>query len=145
MYPYLPKGRTIMHVKPENRFMQMASEMLANSGCLKQPTAAVIVKKRIVLGKGVNAGKKVEVCPRVLRNCPTGTGYEFCKTVCEQEGHAEIMAIRNALSNGHNLKGASLYLDGHWWACKECWDKILQSGITKVFLRTDSVELYKMS
>lgn len=145
MYPYLPKGRTIIYVQPENRFMKLATEMLANSGCTKQPTAAVIVKKGKILGKGVNAGKKVEVCPRVLRNCPTGTGYEFCKDVCEQEGHAEVMAIRNALSNHHDLKGASLYLDGHWWACQECWDNIIQSGISKVFLRTDSMELYKIS
>ncbi len=53
------------------------------------------------------------------------------------------MAIRDALNEDKNLKGASLYLDGHWWMCKPCWDLIIKVGITKTYLRKNSMELYK--
>jgi deoxycytidylate deaminase len=142
-YPYLPKGRTLILIKSENRFMCEATKLLESSGCRKQPTAAVVVIKGRIVGKGSNAGKLVDVCPRVVANCLTGTGYEFCKSVCEQVGHAEVVAIKDALSRGEDLRGASLYLDGHWWACKSCWDEILKAGISRVYVRRDSVELYK--
>ena len=143
MFPYLPKNRKILYVNSDNKFMKEATKMLANSGCIKQPTAAVVVRKGKIIGRGANAGQKVEICPRIIHNCPTGTGYEYCKTVCKQEGHAEVMASRDALKNGHNLKGASLYLDGHWWVCEPCWNEIIKNGILRVFLRKDSMELYK--
>lgn len=143
MLPYLPKNRKILYVSPTNKFMKEATKILANSGCIKQPTAAVIVKRGKIIGRGVNAGEKVEVCPRVIRNCPTGTGYEFCKTVCKQEGHCEVMAIRDTLNKGSDPKGASMYLDGHWWVCEPCWDEIIRVGVSQVFLRKDARELYK--
>ena len=143
LLPYLPRNRMIIYINLNNKFMREATKMLANSGCVKQPTAAVIVKLGKIIGRGVNAGKKIDVCPRVINNCPTGTGYEFCKTVCEQEGHCEVMAIRDVLKNGNNPKDADMYLDGHWWVCKPCWDEIIKVGISRVFLRKDSAELYK--
>lgn len=142
-YPYLPPNRTIMHVGPENRFMREATKLLSDSGCAKQATGAVVVKNRKIVGRGANAGKRVDICPRVTANYPTGTGYELCRSVCEQVGHAEVVAIHDALSHGEDLRGASLYLDGHWWACKPCWDEILKAGISRVYLRRDSVELYR--
>ncbi len=123
--------------------MKEATKMLANSGCIKQPTAAVIVKNGEIIGRGVNAGKRVDICPRVVHNCPTGTGYEFCKTACQQEGHAEVMAICDALKKDKDLKEVSLYLDGHWWVCQSCWDETIKAGIVRVFLRKDSLKLYK--
>ena len=150
LLPYLPKNRMILYISQNNKFIKEAAKMLANSGCVKQPTAAVIVKKGKIIGRGVNAGKRVEVCPRVIRGCPTGTGYELCKSVCQQEGHAEVMAIRDALKanlkankKNKNLKGASMYLDGHWWVCKPCWDEIIKAGISRVYLRKDSIKIYK--
>ena len=53
------------------------------------------------------------------------------------------MAIRDVLKNGNNPKDANMYLDGHWWVCKPCWDEIIKVGISRVFLRKDSAELYK--
>lgn len=142
-YPYLPKGRKIILVKSDNKFMQEATRMLGQTGCAKQPTGAVIVKNGEILGRGANAGKLVEVCPRVLESCPTGVGYHLCKEVCEQVGHAEVSAIKDAKASGHDLRGASLYLDGHWWCCEACWGAMIEEGIAKVFLRNDSVVLYK--
>ncbi len=144
MYPYLPKNRKILYVKPENKFMKEATKLLVASGCIKQPTAAVVVKNGKIIGQGVNAGKRVEICPRTIHNCPTGTGYEYCKEVCNQEGHAEVVAVRDALKKTNNLKGVSLYLDGHWWICQGCWDEIIRVGIKKVYLRKDSIKLYKI-
>lgn len=141
--PYLPENRKISYISPNNKFMREATKMLAGSGCIKQPTAAVIVKNGEVIGRGVNAGKRVDVCPRVIRNCPTGTGYEWCKMVCEQEGHCEVVAIRDALKKGNDPRGASMYLDGHWWVCKPCWNEIIRVGIGRVFLRKDAEEFYK--
>lgn len=135
MYPYLPKNRKILYVKPENKFMKEATKLLKKSGCLKQSTAAVVVKNGGIVGRGANAGKRVDVCPRIVHNCPTGTGYEYCKDVCKQEGHAEIMAIRDASKKTKILKGASLYLAGHWWICKPCWDEIIKVGISRVYLK----------
>lgn len=143
MYPYLPKNRKILYVSPNNKFIKEATRLLTESGCIKQPTAAVVVKNGKIIGRGANAGKRVDVCPRVIHDCPTGTGYEYCKEVCNQEGHAEVMAIRDALKKTNDPKGASLYLDGHWWLCKPCWDEIIKVGISRVYLRKDSMELYK--
>lgn len=143
MFPYLPEGRDILYVDPSNKFIKEATELLKTSGCIKQPTLAVVVKNGKVIGRGTNAAKKVDICPRVTHNCPTGTGYEFCKSVCNQEGHAEIMAIRSALNVDSNLEGCDLYLEGHWWICENCWNEIIKVGIKNVFLRRDSKELYK--
>ncbi len=143
MFPYLPEGREILYVDAENEFMKEATKMLASSGCIKQPTAAVVVKNGKIIGRGANAGKKVEICPRVVQNCPTGTGYEYCRSVCEQEGHAEVMAIRDVLKNCHDPRGADIYLEGHWWICEPCWNEIIKAGINRVFLRNDSIKLYK--
>ena len=143
MYPYLPKNRKILYVKPDNKFMKEATELLAISGCV-QPTAAVIVKNRKIISRGTNKIKiKVDICPRKRLGYSSGTGYEICKSVCGQEGHAEAMAIRDTPKKAENLKGASLYLDGHWWICKDCWDKIIKAGISRVYLRKDSMKLYK--
>lgn len=143
LYPYLPKNRKILYVKPDNKYMKEATKLLKKSGCIKQPTAAVVVKDGKIIGRGTNAGKRTKVCPRIVHNCPTGTGYEYCKNICNQQGHAEVMAIGDALKRTENLRGASLYLDGHWWICKPCWDLIIKVGISRCYLRKDSIRLYK--
>lgn len=144
--PYAPQKLEIIYVKADNVFMKKAARILnEGTGCAKQPTAAVIVQDRIIIGSGSNASKRVDICPRVEHNCPTGQGYEFCREVCKQKGHAEVIAIQNAKENGFSqeLVGASLYLDGHWWACKNCCDTMEKAGIIRLYLREDSMELYK--
>ena len=141
--PYLPEGKDICYVQPTNRFIRKAGKILKNSGCVKQATAAVLVKDGKIIGRGANAGKKVKICPRVVQNYPTGQGYHLCKETCRQEGHAEVMAIKNALFQGYDTDGATLYLEGHWWVCKECWNFIILHGIKRVCLREDSMQIYK--
>ncbi len=144
-YPYLPKNRKILYVKPDNKYMKEATKLLALSGCFKQPVSAVIIIGGKIIGKGFNASLKLAYCPREREGCKTGERYELCKIYCVQEGHAEVMAIKDALKSKKDLKGANIYIDGHWWCCKNCWDEMIRVGIKKVYLRIDSVRLYKQN
>lgn len=61
------------------------------------------------------------VCPRA-----PGEGYDKCKTVCQQEGHAEAVAVRLA---GDMAKGAHAYLEGHTYACQSCQEALFGAGV----------------
>jgi deoxycytidylate deaminase len=139
-YPYLPSSRGILYVPENHACMYVAKIISRGSGCVKQPTGAVVVSGVEIIGMGTNAGKRVEECPRW--GSPTGENYGPCRSVCMQEGHAEVMAIRNALSLGHEVTGTDLYLYGHWWCCEDCWRKIISAGIKRVFLMENSWELF---
>lgn len=139
-YPYLPEGKAIKYVGLDNEFMKAARDNLDHRGCVKHPTSAVVVKDGKIIGQGTNAGKHVEICPRW--GSPTGTNYGPCKDVCEQEGHAEVTSIGEAVNNGYDTVGADLYLYGHWWCCKPCWDAMIEAGIKDVYLLEKSWELF---
>jgi hypothetical protein len=62
-----------------------------------------------------------EACPRTL-----GEGYEKCRSVCDQVGHAEIVAIALA---GKKAKGARAYLKGHTYACQPCQEALFGAGV----------------
>jgi len=64
------------------------------------------------------------VCPRA-----PGEGYEKCKSVCQQGGHAEIEAIRVA---GDKARFASAVLVGHYWMCEECGAALRKAGVHEV-------------
>lgn len=61
------------------------------------------------------------VCPRA-----PGEGYEKCKSICSQEGHAEAVAVRIA---GANAKGTRAYLEGHTYACQNCQETLFGAGV----------------
>jgi len=139
-YPYLPEGRSILYVGEDNSYIQSAKELWTIGGCAKQPTAAVVVKDGKIIGHGTNAGIKVKECPRW--GSPTGTNYGPCKDVCKQEGHAEAMAVKDAIKNGFNTQGADLYLYGHWWCCQNCWGVMMKAGIKNVYLLENSENIF---
>lgn len=145
IYPYIPEGKEIKYVSAENKFMSHAKEMWRKSGCTKHPTGAVVVKNDEIIGYGCNAGKKVEICPRVLNGSKTGEDYHFCKEVCKTEGHSEVTSIKDAQKTDHAAKDADLYLYGHWWCCKNCWDTMIAVGIKNVFLLENATELFNLS
>lgn len=66
----------------------------------------------------------VEVCPRGLWD-----GYEKCKSMCRQPGHAEEMAIKAAENAGVSLVGATAYLYGIGHYCKLCQIKLFAVGV----------------
>jgi len=61
------------------------------------------------------------VCPR-----GPGEGYEKCRTVCRQIGHAEEVAVRNA---GGSAPGAVAILEGHTYACQGCQEALQRAGV----------------
>lgn len=143
-YPYLPEGRFITYVPEDNPFIQEAKEYArVHSLDRKVPTGSVVVKDGVVIGRGANGSDyhKTHECERVKQNIPTGQGYELCEG-CHPKNHSEPRAIVDAQANGHDTKGADLYLYGHWWACEPCWNAIIAGGIKDVYLMEGSERLY---
>lgn len=101
-----------------------------NGPCKKQIVTATIVTadgRRFV---GTNdCETPQEVCPRA--DMPSGVGYELCKSVCNQTGHAEINALRAA---GPGLSDATLYLEGHTYACDHCKEMCKSCGIKEIII-----------
>jgi deoxycytidylate deaminase len=139
-YPYLPEGREIKFVAIDDQFMIEAIKMHDQSGCTDHPTGGVVVLNGKVIGRGTNAGKKVDICPR--KDFPTGVGYNLCKEVCLQIGHSEATAIKDAIDNGYDPKGGDVYMYGHWWCCKNCWDAMIGAGIKNVYLVQDAFKKF---
>ncbi len=62
-----------------------------------------------------------KICPRT-----PGEGYKKCKSICQQEGHAEAVAVRLA---GDKAKGATAYIEGHTYACMDCQHALFGAGV----------------
>ena len=65
-----------------------------------------------------------EVCPR-----SEGEGYEKCSSICDQQGHAEVVAVRMA---GDQCKGATATISGHTYACMDCQHALYGAGIKSI-------------
>jgi len=77
-------------------------------------------------------------CANPQPTCPRlpGEDYTKCKTICQQAGHAEIVALRKAEEwtdrAGANLQGARAYIRGHYWMCEPCGKALKDAGIVKI-------------
>jgi deoxycytidylate deaminase len=134
--PYIPDQRSVNYVDISNNYMKMAKNLaLSLNTNLQKPSAAVIVKDQNVIGKGSICENyhQENGCKRVELDMPTGEGYELCPG-CNPDNHSEANAIKDAKSNSNNIKDANLYLWGHWWFCKDCWDKMIKEGIKNTYL-----------
>ena len=143
-YPYLPEGREILYVPLSNKYMTMAMEYAKEyRSNLAQPSGVVIVKNDEVIGGGSigNNPAHIKGCVRVTMNMTTGQGYDLCEG-CDPKFHSEPTAIRDAHAKGNDTKGADLYMWGHWWCCKGCWDAIISAGINNVYDLEDSEILF---
>lgn len=60
------------------------------------------------------------VCPRA-----PGEDYTKCRTVCQQEGHAEVVAVRLA---GAAAAGGTATLRGHTY-CMDCQHALFGAGV----------------
>lgn len=154
-YPYIPEGRNILYVPGDNRFMiEAISVRNTESTDGQHPTGAVVVKKDVVIGKAANqAGFKHPKfialhakgwCVRRKLKVKSGTKYWLCPGCSTHADHAESGAVDNAIKNvGLDIvNGADLYLYGHWWCCKPCWDAMIKAGIKNVYLLDKSWELF---
>ncbi len=144
-YPFLPEGRSFKYVPHGDTFMQEAAKAREElAGDPSYPVGAVLVKDGQVIvrvGNGYNQGRQTHICPRLVLECPSGTGYELC-TLHDDPGHAEQMAVKVAKEQGIDTRGADLYMYGHWWACEPCWKKLIEAGIRDVYLTDDSHERF---
>jgi deoxycytidylate deaminase len=64
-----------------------------------------------------------------------GEGFELCPG-CHTDSHAEANLIKESkiLNKYNDLNGANVYMYGHFWCCKDCWQKMIEAGIKKVYL-----------
>jgi deoxycytidylate deaminase len=98
--------------------------------CAKQTVTATIITtdgRRFI---GTNFARNPQpTCPR--GNMPTGVGYDLCKSICQQDSHAEVNAIAEAGAATH---GATLHLEGHTYACEPCKAACAAAGIVEIII-----------
>ena len=143
-YPYLPEGRSIHYVYSSNVYMILAKNFARTYSLDKvMPGAAIVVKDNLILGIAANGSDYHEnnICQRIILGSKTGEGYELCEG-CHPKNHSEPKAIQHAIVRDYDTRGADLYLWGHWWCCKFCWDAMIGAGINRVFLLEKSEILF---
>lgn len=67
------------------------------------------------------------VCPRL-----PGEGYEKCRSVCDQPGHAELQALAaasTALTRNEKQIAGLAVLRGHTYFCQTCQHALFRAGI----------------
>lgn len=154
-YPYLPEGRQLLYVSAENFFMKEAMAVcMETSTDDKQPTGAVIVQNGKTIGRGSNQTalkiarlRKLHEngwCVRRVLGIKSGEKYWLCPGCAGYDTHAEARAIQD-VADKKDVVGADLYLWGHWWCCKPCWDKIISAGIKNVYVLQGSEVLFNRS
>lgn len=105
---------------------------MSSGPCNKREVVATIVTpggQRFVGRNDVEA--RQATCPRA--GMATGEGYELCRDVCRQTGHAEVMAVR-ALQAETPLApiGSVCYIEGHSYACDDCLRALAMAGVRAV-------------
>jgi deoxycytidylate deaminase len=152
-YPYLPEGRTIKYVPDTNPFMAVAKRVREASTEKNYPTGAVVVMNDEIIGSASNRAalknKKLQefhrttLCLRKVFKIPSGQKYWVCPGCAKHRHHAEGRAVRDALKNKKDISGSDLYLYGHWWCCKPCWDSMIGAGVRDVYLVDGAFELFE--
>lgn len=144
-HPYLPDGRIIGYVPADDPHMHAArvvSETIAR-GCTHRVGSVLVRDGAIIARGGNNQGQAVTplFCARKVLESKSGEGYEFC-SLCAGP-HSEATAVADARARGVDTRGADVYLYGHWWCCKPCWDVMLDAGIANVHLVEGATELFE--
>jgi deoxycytidylate deaminase len=84
-----------------------------------------------VFGNAVGASNRCdnpqEVCPRL-----PGEGYAKCESICMQNGHAEMQALRAAKKHGMDVRNGRAYVVGHDYACAHCCMMLKAAGVASV-------------
>ena len=90
--------------------------------CAKARVTCTITSAFGVVAVGENYCRNAQAaCPRL-----PGEGYEKCKTICDQVGHAEIDALAQA---GPRAMGTTAVVRGHTCACRECQEALFAAGV----------------
>lgn len=120
-----------------NRFFEIAKSVGSWSKDPSRGIGAVIVGKyEQIISQGYNGFPRgIKDLPERLNDRPTKYKYVV---------HAEANAIYNAIHNGANLEGASIFVTG-LPVCSECAKAIIQVGIKHVYMDTKPVDSWKES
>ena len=90
--------------------------------CVKTTVKCVIITNNNKIFTGSNyCNNPQEKCPRDI-----GEDYTKCKTICKQEGHAEMVTLKKA---GNNAKGSNVYIEGHDHYCRDCQIALFKAGV----------------
>ncbi|OHA53072.1 MAG: hypothetical protein A2991_00915 [Candidatus Terrybacteria bacterium RIFCSPLOWO2_01_FULL_58_14] len=126
----------------DTRHFAAARRASRRSTCVRgNKTGAVIVHRGRLIGRGASVcspngeayGEPIVSCPRKAAGAGTGERYELCSPI-----HAEEAAIIAALKTlaakaaSSDLRGAILYLTGHYYACWRCAALLRFVGITDI-------------
>lgn len=155
-YPYLPIGKSIEYVDSSDKYINQAKEIARTSNDQSFPTGAVIVENGEVI---VEASNKTPLsnpflknlhkkhCIRRIFGIPSGQKYWLCPGCASHENHGEYRASAILLKKFPQKVNTNLdlYLWGHWWCCKPCWDKMIDIGIKRVFLLEGSEILFDIN
>lgn len=104
--------------------------------CLKQVVKALIYQrgeKLLLVAYNDIENESVSECPR--QGMLSGEGYELCKSICNQQGHAEIQAVDKAIELGIDLSDCYLVIEGHSYICNECQSYMRKHGLTYWMVR----------
>lgn len=153
--PYLPEGKEIFVVPVSDQFMAAAKRVRdTQSTDLSHSTGAVVVKDGVIIGEAANqAGFKHPflidlhrkgACVRKVLKVRSGTKYWLCPGCSTHQDHAESGAIKAAVAKVgiDAVRGADVYLYGHYWACQPCWDNMIAGGVDRLFVVEDAFNLF---
>lgn len=108
-----------------------------NGPCAKTTVTCTLVTpdgKHIV---GTNYCRNAQpVCHR-----QPGEGYEKCRSICDQVGHAEVVAVMLA---GEKARGARAYLQGHTYACQACQEALFGAGVISLSVGLNVTDLPRL-
>lgn len=70
-------------------------------------------------------------CANPQPKCPRGPGEDYtkCTAICQQQGHAEQVAV---LLAGEKARGARAFLEGHTYACMNCQHALFGAGVVSL-------------
>jgi deoxycytidylate deaminase len=126
----------ILSLPCDHEGFRAAKQLADQSMCKKMKVGAAVWHPELgLLGAGNNDVDEPQLkCPREAEGFETGEGYWCCEQICLQKHHAEVGAIRHALScvPAGTLVGATLYVWGHVYACDACREYAREAGIARI-------------
>ena len=133
------------------KWISEAASVATKSSCLRAHCGAVIVKDAKIIGSGFNSPPQNKSEHRTcLDEYEISAGFRHDRTCCI---HAEQRAIHDAMKEGQDMTGATIYFCGledngekkqaHRTVCTICSRAVLDAGIKYFVLYwTDGVRVY---
>ena len=135
-------GRSVVHLEPEPAVTVKTAPRPFPCRKVRVRATLVIPGGRVYIGEnGIKADPGPGCCPR--EGLQHGEGYELCRTVCEQTGHAEVNALGLCRADGQSTLGGVIYLEGHDRLCETCAAVCRAARVTVV--RADGRVLLEMA